>query len=156
MTHQEEISDATHRSLACSLFNHTWTLLDKKNRTPEDDIAMVHCAHASRYHWSIVGTPLNFARGEWQIARVYATLEHWTEALRHATLYFDACVHHDFGPFDLAFAHEGLARTLATTNPDEALKHITQAKTVGERIEKDEDREWLHQNLNDINASLDG
>ena len=156
MTHQEEISDATHRSLACSLFNHTWTLLDKKNRTPEDNIEMVHCAHASRYHWSIVGTPLNFARGEWQIARVYATLEYWTEALRHATLYFDACVHHDFGPFDLAFAHEGFARALAKTNSDEALKHITQAKTVGERIEKDEDRDWLHQNLNDINASLDG
>ena len=113
MTHQEEITDVTHRSLASSLFNHTWTLLDKKNRTPEDDIEMMHCAHASRYHWSIVGTPLNFA-------------------------------------------HEGLARALVTNNPQEALKHITQAKTVGQRIEKDEDRDWLHQNLDDIKKSLDG
>ena len=64
--------------------------------------------------------------------------------------------HHDFGPFDLAFAHEGLARALVTNNPQEALKHITQAKTVGQRIEKDEDRDWLHQNLDDIKKSLDG
>ena len=116
----------------------------------------MHCSHASRYHWSIVGTPLNLARGEWQIARVYAALEHWSEALRHATLCFDACVDHDFGPFDLAFAHEGLARSLATNNPTEALRHLAQAKTVGERIEKDDDRAWLHQNLDDINASIDG
>ena len=86
--HQEEITDATHRSLTASLFSHTRALLEKKNRTQEDDINMVHCTHASRYHWSIVGTPLNFARGE--------------------------------------------------------------------RIEKDEDRNWLHKNLDDIQTSIDG
>ena len=29
-------------------------------------------------------------------------------------------------------------------------------KTVGECIEKDEDRDWLHQNLDDIQSSIDG
>ena len=65
-------------------------------------------------------------------------------------------MHHDFGPFDLAFPNEGLARALVTNNPQEALKHITQAKTIGKRIKKDENRDWLHQNLDDIQKSLDG
>ena len=65
-------------------------------------------------------------------------------------------IHHDFGPFDLAFANEGLARALVTNHPHAALKHITQAKTVDERIEKDEDIDWLHQNLDNIQKSLDG
>ena len=31
---------------------------------------MIHAAHASRYHWSQVGTKANLARGEWQVSRV--------------------------------------------------------------------------------------
>ena len=29
---------------------------------------MIHCAHASRYHWGEVGDDVNLARGEWQCA----------------------------------------------------------------------------------------
>ena len=35
---------------------------------------MIHAAHASRYHWSQVGTKANLARGEWQVSRVYTVL----------------------------------------------------------------------------------
>src|SRR6266581_7305438 len=35
---------------------------------------MLHLAHASRYHWSFVGTARNLAVGDWQISRVYAAL----------------------------------------------------------------------------------
>ena len=39
-----------HRTFATSLFNLTWDLLDKADRTPEDDDRMVYAAHASRFH----------------------------------------------------------------------------------------------------------
>jgi hypothetical protein len=38
------------RKLAASLFNATWRLLDKTDRTAEDNTQMIHCAHASRFH----------------------------------------------------------------------------------------------------------
>jgi hypothetical protein len=38
-------------------------LLDKKNRTPEKNEKMIHAAHASRFHWSVIGTPLEFEKG---------------------------------------------------------------------------------------------
>lgn len=42
--------------LAGSLFNGVWTLLENPSRTPDDDLLMIHMAHASRYHWGRVGT----------------------------------------------------------------------------------------------------
>ncbi|MEM2102674.1 MAG: hypothetical protein QXM22_04095 [Candidatus Bathyarchaeia archaeon] len=38
--------------------------IDKKDRTREEDDKMVHAAHASRFHWGEIGTPLEFERGE--------------------------------------------------------------------------------------------
>ena len=62
-----DLDQATRRALAVGLFNHTWTLLENPNRTPEQDDEMLHAAHASRYHWGEVGEPVNLARGEWQV-----------------------------------------------------------------------------------------
>lgn len=39
-----------HKKFAVDLFNLVWSLLDKKNRTKEEDDKMVHAAHASRFH----------------------------------------------------------------------------------------------------------
>lgn len=40
-----------HRKFAVDLFNLVWSLLDKKDRTKEEDNKMVHAAHVSRFHW---------------------------------------------------------------------------------------------------------
>ena len=63
-----------HKKFAVDCFNGTWDLLDNKDRSREEDFNMIHMAHASRYHWGEIGTPLEFARGDWQISRVYAVL----------------------------------------------------------------------------------
>jgi hypothetical protein len=145
-----------HRKLAVDLFNHTWSLLDNENRTPEQDEEMVHAAHASRHHWGIAGTEKNKARGEWQIARVYAALKRFVSSAHHAQLYMDACKTHDFDDWDLPFAHEGLARALIENDPDQAMKHLQEGREVGSKIEKEEDRAWLHTNLKEIEAMMDG
>jgi DNA-binding transcriptional MerR regulator len=69
-TVEPELDAAGHRRLAVDLFNHTWTLIEKEERTPAEIDEMIHSAHASRYHWSKVGTGANLARGEWQVSRV--------------------------------------------------------------------------------------
>lgn len=74
----------TRRALAAGLFNRTWELLETTGRSAAQDDEMIHAAHASRYHWGEVGAPVNLARGEWQCARVYATLGRAEPALWHA------------------------------------------------------------------------
>src|SRR5436853_176961 len=73
-----------HRKMAAHLFNATWVLLEKKGRSKKDSITMIHMAHASRYHWGVVGGPKVLAIGEWQISRVYAVLRRPEPALYHA------------------------------------------------------------------------
>jgi len=149
-----QIDTSIHKQLAVDLFNGTWELLDTENRTAEQDESMVHMAHASRYHWGVVGTPMNRARGEWLIARVYAKLQRYAQSLHHAKLYFEACKQQDVGSFDLAFAYEGLARAIANEQPDQAQIYITEAQRIGEGIDEADDRTWLQTNLDAIAAKL--
>ena len=92
MTGNEEAGrQEQHKAFAVECFNLVWGLLDKADRTAEDDERMVHAAHASRFHWGEIGTPLEFARGEWQISRVYAVLGRSEAALHHAQRSLDLC-----------------------------------------------------------------
>ena len=111
-----ELDAATRRKLAADLFNNTWTLLEKADRTPAEDDEMIHSAHASRYHWGEVGVgeQVNLARGEWQCSRVYAVLRRAEPALWHArrcVAINEAGGHADW---DIASAYEAMARAYLT------------------------------------------
>jgi hypothetical protein len=130
-------------SLAASLFNGVRTLLENANRTPDDDLLMVHMAHASCYHWGRVGTAVNFVRGEWQCSRVYATPRRAEPALFHAQRAL-ICETNGTGEFDLAFCYEALARAHAVAgNADEARRWQQRGLKLANDIADDEDRELL-------------
>jgi hypothetical protein len=78
------IQTTDHSRLAAAFFNETWRLLNLTQRSAEQDVQMIHCAHASRMHWELVGDARNHAVGEWQIARVYSVLQFPQPALYHA------------------------------------------------------------------------
>jgi hypothetical protein len=39
-----------HEKFAKGSFNKTWDLMEKKDRSTEEDNDMIHTAHSSRYH----------------------------------------------------------------------------------------------------------
>jgi hypothetical protein len=142
------MDDAGHKALGIELFNFTWTLLDKKERSLEEDETMVHAAHASRFHWSKVGKPVNFARGDWQVSRVYSVLGRAEPALHHAQRVLAVCEEHGIGDFDLAFAHEALARAYAVFgHRTKATEHLARAKELTAAVKEADDREILEKDL---------
>ena len=142
-----------HRKLAAELFNGTWTLLEKQDRTPDDDVRMIHMAHASAYHWLQVGTPLNFGRSHWLCSRVYSVLGRPEPALHHAQLAHDICAEHSIGDFDLAYAMEALARAHAVAgNHSESDGWRDRARTAAADIGDAEDRKLLLSDLATIPA----
>jgi len=142
-----------HRKLAAELFNGTWTLLEKQDRTPDEDAAMIHMAHASAYHWLQVGTPLNFGRSHWLCSRVYSVLGRPEPALYHAQLAHDICAEHGIGDFDLAYAMEALARAHAVAgNRSESDSWRERARAAAADIADAEDRELLLSDLATIPA----
>ena len=141
------------RTLAAELFNATWRLLDKPERTPDEDDEMLHAAHASRYHWIRVGTRVNAARGEWQCSRVYAVLGRPEPALHHARRCLELCesAAGDLDEFDLPFAYEALARAHAVAGDEEEARHwIARARAAGEAISDEDDRVLLEADLETI------
>jgi hypothetical protein len=147
---------AAERRLAGVLFNGVWQLLDKPDRTAEEDERMLHMAHASRYHWDQVGTAENRSRGEWQCSRVYAVLGRAEPALHHANRSLEICRSQGIGDFDLAFAYEALARASAVAGDGEQARDWTeQARAAAAGIAEDEDRDLLLADLATIPPGTD-
>jgi hypothetical protein len=137
-----------HRKQAVDLFNFTWTLIDKPDRTSNDDDQMIHAAHASRYHWSISGTIVNFLRGDWLIAHVYTILGLAQSALYHAQHCLDQCLADDIGDFDLAYAYEAIARARACAGQTaEAQQYKQIADNAAKQIAEEEDRRQFQKDL---------
>ena len=141
----------TGRRVAVELFNETWALLARADRGPEDDARMLHMAHASRFHWGEVGQPVNLARGEWLCSRVYSVLGRAEPARYHAERCLDLCEANGIGDFDLAYAHEALARAARTGgDPADLPRHLRSAHTLAEGIADPEDRAHFIEDLQDL------
>jgi hypothetical protein len=139
------------RRLAASLFNHTWALLDKADRTAGEDDEMIHAAHASRHHWGVVGGPVQWARGEWQCSRVYSVLGRPEPAMYHARRCLALSTEHDLGPFDVGAAHEAIARSSRVAgDPASAAEHVALARGEAAKITDEEDRAILDADLADL------
>lgn len=137
-----------HRRFAVDTFNHVWSLMEKPKRTPAEDDEMLHAAHASRYHWGVVGAPENLARGEWQVSRVYCVLGRAEPALYHARRCLEICQEHGIGDWDLAFAYEALARASSVAGlAAERRRYLDLARQAGEQIAAPEDRQQLEKDL---------
>lgn len=143
-----ELEASVHRQLGVDLFNLVWEYLDRADRTPQDDDTMLNAAHASRYHWQLAGTALNLARGEWQLARVYAVLQRPEPAGYHAMRCLELCQANGIGDFDLAFAYEALARAMALAeNFAESQTWLEKAHQAAGDIQDADDRELVKKDL---------
>ena len=145
-----EIDAATHRALGVALYNHTWTLLEKPDRTPAETDEMIHSAHASRFHWSRAeGTePFNLARGEWQCSRVYAVLGRGEPALWHAQRCVAINEANRQADWDVASAYEAMARASGVAgDPDAAAEWKARATAALDGIADNDDRQVIENDL---------
>lgn len=90
---------------------------------------MLNLAHASRYHWSVIGKPSNFAIGDWQISRVYSALNQKEMAVHFAKTSLETCRKNDLSGWLLASANEGMARAyVANRNYQFAREYLDKAR----------------------------
>jgi hypothetical protein len=141
---------AEQRKLGVDLFNATWRLIEKPDRTVAEDDEMVHCAHASAYHWLQVGTTANRARSEWQCSRVYAILDRPEPALHHAHRCLELVESSpaEMEEFDLPAAYEALARAYSVAgNPAEARRYLELGREATAKITDEGDRKHMEDDL---------
>jgi uncharacterized protein YndB with AHSA1/START domain len=147
---ETDIDAEWHRSLGIDAHMEVWALLGRDDRSPADDEAMLRAAYASAYHWSRAArrTEANESRGEWMISHVLAVLDRPDGAQHHAELSMAVVESAGLTDFDLAYAHEALARAAACGGRlDDAARERAAAAAVP--IADDEDRKIF---LGDLEA----
>jgi DNA-binding transcriptional MerR regulator len=147
-----ELDGATQRQLGVDLYNSTWSLIEKPDRTAAETDEMIHRAHASRWHWARVGAEVNLARGEWLCSRVYATLGRGEPALWHARrcVEINESIGEDGGreAWDLPAAYEAMARaSFAGGDPASGALWKAKATEALAAIDDADDRMPIEQDL---------
>ncbi len=132
--------------LAIELNNQTWELLEKKNRSKEEDVKMLVFAFGSQAHWFKAKSwkPINAQRGEWLIATVYASLNRGIDVLKHGKKCLEITRLKKIKGFDLASAYEIMSRGYAIEGDKENhQKYLKKAKDAGNKIEDKEDANYF-------------
>jgi hypothetical protein len=139
---------AAHKYFAAHCFNKAWDLIEKPNRTTEDERLMVALNQASIYHWLNRPDcePKHLSVGYWQASRIQAIVGNAVEARRHA----EVCLSYSVAlePFFLGYAYEALARAAHVAGDTGAVaKHLTLADEQAALVVREHDRELLVKDL---------
>jgi hypothetical protein len=146
-----EISSDDRRDLARQLFNQAWDLIDRADRSEDDDLAMLLAATASRWCWSGSGGPEELSTGDWQVAHVASLLGLGDLALLFARRNLHTAESESWTGWRLASAHEGMARACATARDAAGRdRHVELARQALDDEPDAEDREAIDAQLGTV------
>jgi len=154
VTNQSEVDrQAAHRTFSAECFNRAWDLMEKSERTAQEDEEMIRLSLASLWHWSQRPdcTSTHEAIGTWQTARIYALLGQADNARRYGHLSLVVSRQEGVAPFYLGYAYEALARAeLLAGNRDQMAIYLAEARRAAGQVSEPEDRDQLLDDLNTI------
>ncbi|MCV2357463.1 hypothetical protein LNV08_00580 [Paucibacter sp. TC2R-5] len=146
---------AAHKYFSAHCFNKAWDLIEKPDRTPEDERLMVALNQACIYHW-LQRDDCNHQRlsvGYWQASRIQALLGNAAEALRlgEVCLFYSG----ELKPFYLGYAHEALARAYGlAASPGDSARHLTLALELVAKVGDNSERKLLEADLEQLKKGL--
>ena len=144
---------AAHRYFAVECFNKTWDLIDKKDRTPQEDTRMLQLSLTSLWHWTerIDCTPENHSVGLWQVSRVFALLGQTENALQFAQECLEISRDPAVPPYCLGYAWEAMARAkMAAGDSEEMQEALVQAHRIAGSLPDVETQKMLLADLQTI------
>jgi hypothetical protein len=139
-----------HKYFSVQCFNQAWDLIEKEDRTADEDEEMVCLTLASAWHWAQRPdcTPVNKSVGYWQTSHIYAILGQAGNAHRYAQLCLTASQGENIPPFYLGYAYEALARAeKAAGNQGKMDEYLGEAYHTAGQVKKDDDRKLLMDDL---------
>ena len=144
-------TENTHKFFSVYCFNTAWELMEKKDRSAEEDEEMVLLSHASIWHWTRRDDceDANRSIGCWQASRIHAMLGRAEGAKHYARLALRYSSEQT--PFLLAYANEAMARAEKVAgNRNEMAKYHAEAVRLAQDIEDANDRKLLLDDLSTL------
>jgi len=139
-----------HRFFAAECFNRAWDLIDKTDRTPDEDEQMIQLSLASAWHWTQRDdcTATNLSVAYWQVSRIHAILGQADNARRYGQLCLAVSQAEDVLPFYLGYAYEALARAESVAgNGQQRDAYLAAAREVAGRMPDPDARKALLDDL---------
>jgi cation transport regulator ChaB len=139
---------AAHKYFSAHCFNSAWDLIDKDDRTPEENQQMIALNQASLWHWTQRDdcTPKNMSVGYWQTSRIYSLLGREHPARKYGQLSLDNAK--DTEPFFIAYAYEALARAAKLAGDTDTMnEHLATARKHTESITDADSKKMLEDDL---------
>lgn len=140
-----------HKYFSAENFNRTWELIEKSERTDEENLAMLHAAIASLWHWSQHEdvSAKNLSVAYWQVSRACNLIQqpslartYGLQALKYAE---------SLDPFYKGYACETLARAeMQSGNRVIMLEYLNKARSFAQQVTQDEDKQLLLRDLESI------
>jgi hypothetical protein len=141
---------AAHKHFSVACFNKAWDLIEKSDRTPEEDEQMIRLSLSSHWHWTQRKdySPKNASIAYWQTSRVFAVLNRGDEARRYGVLCLEVSQSEGIAPFFLGYAYEALARAEAVSaNQSEMDEYLNQANQIVEKITDSDEKKMLLEDI---------
>jgi hypothetical protein len=141
-----------HIYFSTELFTTTWEYIEQADqRSPDEDMTMLHIAIASLWHWSQREdvTAEHLSAGCWQVSRVYNLIQQPHNARTYGLL---ALKHAEgLDPFFKAYAYETLARAEMQCGHRVIMTvYLEKANELAKQIEDPDDRDLLLKYLSSI------
>jgi hypothetical protein len=142
------MADIDHRAIGVKTYNRCWELLETEHRTNEQDTELLTNAFTSRFHWSFVGGPEQFALSYWMISRAFAALGEGHLAVRYGEMANDIAQGDGLPDWLVASTAEGLARAYAAQGDTSARRQWSEVarERIAAIADKD-DRELIASQL---------
>ena len=144
---------SAHTYFSVNCFNQAWDLIEKEDRTEQEDEQMIRLTLASTWHWTQRPdcTPVNKSLSYWQTSRIYAILGQADNARRYGLLCLSASQADEVPAFYLGYAYEALARAeKAAGNQGKMDEYLGEARHTAGMVKKDDDKKLLMDDLDTI------
>ena len=147
--------EAAHKYFSVACFNKAWDLIDKTDRTPEEDDQMIRLSMASHWHWTQREdyAPQNASIAYWQLSRIYAILARGEEARKYGLLCLNASQAEDIAAFYLGYAYEALALAeMVSGDTKRAQEYLKEAHSAAGKITDRDEKKLLLGDLSTIGS----
>ena len=139
-----------HENFSVQCFNRAWDLMDKGDRSLDEDEEMLRLGMTSLWHWTQRSdcTDQHQCIGYWLISRIHAMLGRADEARRYGEFCLAKSGSADIAPFARAYAYEALARAESVAgNAEPRDKYIADSKAIIDTISDPDTQKMLLDDL---------
>ena len=142
---------AVHKHFSAQCFNMAWDLIEKQDRTAEEDEQMIRLNQASLWHWTQREDckKTNMSVGYWQASRIFALVGQPDAARKYGQLSLENS--NEKEPFYMGYAYEALARAeSAAGNREKSEEYLKQARKLAEGVADADSKKMLLDDLKSI------